>query len=75
MFEITKLQGEHSCLYSNLTQDHSQLDSNFTSVQIQNIVKVDPSVTVSVLVEIIKQQYGYNVKYGRVWQAKKKADL
>ena len=43
------------------------------SVQIQNIVKVDPNVTVHVLVEIIKQQYGYNVKYGRVWQAKKKA--
>ncbi|XP_031737534.1 uncharacterized protein LOC116402427 [Cucumis sativus] len=73
LFEITKLQGEHSCLYSNLTQDHSQLDSNFMSVQIQNMVKADPTITVSVLMEIIKQQYGYGVKYGQVWQAKKKA--
>ena len=43
------------------------------SVQIQNIVKADPSVSVRVLVKIIKQQYGYNIKYGRVWQVKKKA--
>ncbi|XP_031741732.1 uncharacterized protein LOC116403927 [Cucumis sativus] len=49
------------------------LDSNFMSVQIQNMVKADPTITVPVLVEIIKQQYGYSVKYERVWQAKKKA--
>ena len=62
MFDITVLEGEHSRLYSDLTQDHSQLDSNFMSVEIQNIVRVYPSVTVSMLVEIIKQQYRYNVK-------------
>ncbi|KAA0040601.1 uncharacterized protein E6C27_scaffold262G001760 [Cucumis melo var. makuwa] len=33
----------------------------------------DPSVTVSVLTEMIKQQYGYTVKYRRVWQVKRKA--
>ena len=29
MFEITRLEGEHPCMYSHLTQDHSQLNSNF----------------------------------------------
>ncbi|TYK18257.1 uncharacterized protein E5676_scaffold411G001980 [Cucumis melo var. makuwa] len=43
------------------------------SIEIQNIVRADPSVTVSVLMEMIKQQYGYMVKYRRVWQAKRKA--
>lgn len=42
-------------------------------VKIQNMVRVDSSVIVSLLMEIIKQQYDYNVKYRRVWQAKRKA--
>ncbi|KAA0054283.1 uncharacterized protein E5676_scaffold45G00040 [Cucumis melo var. makuwa] len=73
LFEISLLEGEHSCLYSNLTQDHSRLDSNFMSIEIQNIVKADPIVTVSVLMGMIKQQYGYTVKYRQVWQTKRKA--
>lgn len=32
LFEITKFEGEHTCLYSE--QDHSQLDSNFMSMKI-----------------------------------------
>ncbi|KAL0559131.1 hypothetical protein IC582_003721 [Cucumis melo] len=55
MFEITRLEGEHSCLYPHLTQDHSQLDFNFMNVEIQNMIKVDPSVIVPLLQEIIKQ--------------------
>ncbi|TYK30030.1 uncharacterized protein E5676_scaffold587G00420 [Cucumis melo var. makuwa] len=43
------------------------------SVEIQNIVRANPSVIVLVLVEMIKQQYGYTVKDRRVWQAKRKA--
>ena len=75
MFDITVLEGEHSRLYSDLTQDHSQLDSNFMSVEIQNIVRVYPSVTVSMLVEIIKQQYRYNVKDRWVWEVREKLYL
>ncbi|KAA0041847.1 serine/threonine-protein phosphatase 7 long form-like protein [Cucumis melo var. makuwa] len=43
------------------------------SIEIQNIGRADPSVTVQVLMEMIKQKYGYTVKYRRVWQAKRKA--
>ena len=55
-----------------LTQDHSQLYSNLRSVKIQNIVRAYSSVTVSLLQEIIKQQYDYSVKYRRVWKTKRK---
>lgn len=47
--------------------------SIYISVEIQNIVIANSGVTVLVLVEMIKQQYNYNVKYRRVWQAKRKA--
>ena len=63
MFEITRLEGEHSCLYLELTQDHSQLNSNFISIKIKNMVRVYPSVTMTLLQEIIRKQYDYNVKY------------
>ena len=55
MFEITRLEGEHSC-HPKLTQDQSQLDSNFMSIEIQNMVKVDPSVIVALLRERINQE-------------------
>ena len=73
MFEITKLGENHTCLYTELAQDNSQLDSNFMSNEIQNLVRADPSVPVAILQEALKKQYGYNVKYRRVWEAKKKA--
>ena len=73
MFEITKLGENHTCLYTEVAQDNSQLDSNFMSIEIQNLVRADPSVPVAVLQEALKKQYGYNVKYRRVWEAKKKA--
>lgn len=38
-FRITKLEQEHSCLYSKLTQDHSQFDFDCISSEIQ-IVRV-----------------------------------
>ena len=58
MFEITKLGGNHSCLYSELSQDHSQLDSNFISIEVQNMVRAHPSVFMALLQESIKTQYG-----------------
>jgi len=73
MFEITKLGENHSCLYTKLTQDHSQLDSNFMSIEIQNLVRADPSVPVAVLQEALKKQCEYSIKYRIVWEAKKKA--
>lgn len=73
MFEITKLEGEHSCLYTELTQDNSQLDSDFMSFEIHNIIRVDPGASISLLQETIKRKYGYSVNYKRVWQAKRKA--
>ncbi|XP_022139701.1 uncharacterized protein LOC111010548 [Momordica charantia] len=73
MFEISVLEEVHSCLYVELTQDHSQLDSNFMCNEIQNIVRRDPSTSVASLQEVIKKDFGYCVNYRRMWQAKRKA--
>ena len=42
------------------------------SIEIQNVVRVDPSVTMSLLQEIMKKQYGYNVKYKQVYDKQEK---
>ncbi|XP_022149421.1 uncharacterized protein LOC111017851 [Momordica charantia] len=73
MFEISVLEEVHSCLYAELTQDHSQLDSNFMCNEIQNIVRRDPSMSATSLQEVIKKDFGYCVNYRRMWQAKRKA--
>ncbi|XP_022154303.1 uncharacterized protein LOC111021598 [Momordica charantia] len=73
MFEISVLEEVHSCLYAELTHDHSQLDSNFMCNEIQNIVRRDPSTSVVSLQEVIKKDFGYCVNYRRMWQAKRKA--
>ena len=58
MFEITKFGENHLCLYTELSQDHSQLDSNLMSVEVQNMVRVDPGVLVALLQKVIKKRYG-----------------
>lgn len=47
MFKITKLEGKNSCLYLELTLNHSYPDSNFMIIKIQNMFKAYLSVIVT----------------------------
>ena len=73
MFEITKYIGPHTCVYPKLSQDHSQLDSTLIAREIQSIVKRDPTTSIATLHQIVKDKFGYDVHYMRVWEARRKA--
>ncbi|KAL6317566.1 hypothetical protein AAG906_030319 [Vitis piasezkii] len=73
LFEITKYIGPHTCVYPKLSQDHSQLDSTFIAREVQNIVQSDHTISILALHQIVKDKFGYNVHYKRIWEAKRKA--
>ncbi|KAJ9675204.1 hypothetical protein PVL29_024234 [Vitis rotundifolia] len=73
LFEITKYIGPHTCVYPKLSQDHSQLDSTFIAREIQNVVQRDHTISIAALHQIVKDKFGYNLHYKRIWEAKRKA--
>ncbi|KAL6339402.1 hypothetical protein AAG906_032934 [Vitis piasezkii] len=75
MFEITKYAGPHTCVYPKLSQDHSQLDSTLIAREIQNVVQRDHTTSIATLHQIVKDKFGYDVHYRRIWEAKRKAML
>ncbi|KAK9082633.1 hypothetical protein Scep_029104 [Stephania cephalantha] len=72
MFEISKYAGPHTCIYAKLSKDHAHLDSTVICREIENVVKIDPSISVPVLHQIIKDKFSYDVHYKKVWLGKKK---
>ncbi|RVW94914.1 hypothetical protein CK203_034566 [Vitis vinifera] len=75
MFEIIKYVGPHTCVYPKLSQDHSQLDSTLIAREIQNVVQRDHTTSIATLHQIVKDKFGYDVHYRRIWEAKRKAML
>ncbi|RVW25044.1 hypothetical protein CK203_114054 [Vitis vinifera] len=75
MFEITKYAGPHTCVYPKLSQDHSQLDSTLIAREIQNVVQRDHTTSIATLHQIVKDKFGYDVHYRRIWEAKRKTML
>eukprot|EP00261_Vitis_vinifera_P040633 XP_019081876.1 PREDICTED: uncharacterized protein LOC109124285 [Vitis vinifera] len=72
MFEITKYAGPHTCVYPKLSQDHSQLDSTLIVREIQNVVQRDHTTAIATLHQIVKDKFGYDVHFRRIWEAKRK---
>ncbi|KAL4569800.1 hypothetical protein LXL04_025444 [Taraxacum kok-saghyz] len=45
-FEITKYTGPHTCLHSNISQDHPNLDGSLIPQEIKHLIKEQPSISV-----------------------------
>ncbi|XP_022156564.1 uncharacterized protein LOC111023439 [Momordica charantia] len=73
VWEITKYVDQHSCVYSEFNQSHSQLDSNMISRELCDAVRDNPSTSISTLQDLIKEKFGYHIPYRRVWEGKTKA--
>ncbi|XP_061365114.1 uncharacterized protein LOC133308503 [Gastrolobium bilobum] len=70
---VTKWGGKHSCVSTTLSQDNKQLDSQFISEAILDMVKASPSVAVILIQERVTALFGYNVSYRKAWKGKQKA--
>ncbi|KAL6543821.1 hypothetical protein OROGR_010318 [Orobanche gracilis] len=73
VWKITKLDGPHTCVSTMLSQDHRQLSSAFICESILQLVKEDPTISVSVLIAHIRERYTYTTTYKKAWLAKQKA--
>ena len=73
LFEITQYNSPHSCLHSELSQDHPHIDASFIANEAQHLVKEQPSITVSALKAKIMKILNYTVSYKKVWKGKQKA--
>ena len=69
---MTQYISSYTCVNPKLSQDYSQLGSTLIAKEIQNVVRKDPSTSVPTLHKIIKDKYGYELHYRRVWEAKRK---
>ena len=49
LFEITQYNGPHSCLHSKLSQDHPNINASLIGIEVQHLVKKQPSIIVSAL--------------------------
>jgi hypothetical protein len=73
VWQITKLEGPHTCASTVVSQDHHQLSSSFICESILQMVKEDPTISVSVLIAHIRSRYTYTTTYRKTWIAKQKA--
>ena len=73
LFEITKYVSLHTCVYPILSQDHSQLGSKLIAREIQNVVQRDHMTSIATLHQIVKNKFGYDVHYKKIWETKRKA--
>ncbi|KAK9140578.1 hypothetical protein Scep_010259 [Stephania cephalantha] len=71
MFEISKYAGPHTCVNAKLSKDHAHLNSTVICREIENVVRNDPSISVPVLHQIIKDKFSYDVHYKKVLLEKK----
>ncbi|XP_068461662.1 uncharacterized protein [Phaseolus vulgaris] len=72
-WEIKKIDAQHSCLSTNLSADHVNLDSTHIASMVLTSVKANPSVRIKSLIAEIKNLYGYTITYRKAWLGKQKA--
>ena len=72
MFEITQYKSPHTCVYARVNEDHNQLDASLICRTICSFVKDEPSISIVMLQNIIKEKFKFNVSYYKVWDGKRK---
>ncbi|KAF1880746.1 hypothetical protein Lal_00011805 [Lupinus albus] len=70
LWEIRKINGTHTCVSTNISKDHTKLNSSFIANCIIHLVSEDPSIPVKALVKEIVTRFGYTVTYRKAWTAK-----
>ncbi|KAL4388585.1 hypothetical protein GQ457_09G024610 [Hibiscus cannabinus] len=66
-WEITKYNGGHTYLRNSINQDHRKLDSDVISRHVKILVEANPRVTVATIQSSVKQQFEYQIEYGKGW--------
>ena len=72
-FKITKIVGPHTCAQTDLKQKHRQLTSTLIARKLYTTLKGQPNLKVRTIMEMTKEIFKYDIKYGKAWRAKQRA--
>jgi len=73
VWEITKVEGVHTCATQLITQDHRHLGSRIISQDVRQMVESNPSTLVATVISSIQTSMGYNTTYRKTWLVKQQA--
>ena len=71
--EIDFIDPPHSCITTNVEQDHHKLSVALICQDILSLVNKDPSMKVSIIISHIRITYNYTPSYKKAWIARTKA--
>ena len=74
-WHITSCQAHHMCKKRgrNPSTKHRQLTSSFIAYKFINSIKNEPIIKPKLLMDLVKDFFGYTIKYGKAWKAKQAA--
>ncbi|XP_058783004.1 uncharacterized protein LOC131657649 [Vicia villosa] len=70
---IGYISQDHTCVNTNVSQDHRKLSYDISCQEILPLVEKDPSLKVKMIISHIVATYNYTPSYRKVWLAKTKA--
>ncbi|XP_021724591.1 uncharacterized protein LOC110691915 [Chenopodium quinoa] len=75
IFRVVKYNGPHAnnCVGDIISGDHQNLTSEFVCNIILDLVRVDPSLKIRAIVQVIKDRTEFSITYRKAWLAKQKA--
>ena len=77
-WSIVTCQSIHTCSGKDIrdttvADDHRQLTSAFIANRVANEIKSLPTYTIKGVMDLVKELFGYKLKYGKAWKAKQAA--
>jgi len=74
-FRIVRYNGPHAsnCVGQIDSVDHKLLTSEFVCNSILDLIRVDPSLKIKTIVQLMKERFHFTITYKRAWIAKQKA--
>ncbi|XP_016172742.1 uncharacterized protein LOC107615149 [Arachis ipaensis] len=72
-WKVRKYNEPHTCLATEISMDHRQLDYHVICASILSLVMADASVSVKVLQNAVSSKFGFKPSYRKVWIGKQKA--
>ncbi|XP_073137694.1 uncharacterized protein [Henckelia pumila] len=70
-WKITRYDGPHTCISTNVGIDHYNLNSNMVAQTLLGIVRCDPSYEIKYIMESVKDKYEYQISYTKAWRSLK----
>ena len=73
MWEITKLVSEHNCSGRNRTSGNCNYTSPMIASHIRHNIRADPCYSIKSIQTDVKNDFGIEISYKKVWHARKRA--